>query len=288
MDDKVIRPDNSFSRTLEGRDRYYNTKIKVYPDGRIITTYCSKPIYSYDEDRNGLITEIIYPAEDPEAAEDAPKETVDRSYQHMKRAKEKAFDIIFMNDWANWCTFTFNPKLVDSTNKQEVMKKLTIWLRNQHYRNGLEYFLIPEYHKRSKDRIHIHCLTNDALDLTDSGTVKVEGIKAPMRISTADKFGIPENKRYPIYNVDNWQYGFSTCEKIYGSIEKVASYLQKYMTKDVKRIFGKYYWSSRGICREPKIIYTDTDFGSVKAEEHYCAEAGISLKYESAFDYTMR
>lgn len=286
MEDTIIRPSKSFTRTFEGRDRRYNTKIKIYPDGRVITTYCSKSIYSYDEDRNGIITQITYDGPEEGSEEVAPPDT-DFSYQHVKRAKEKAFDIIFMNDWSNWCTFTFNPTLVDSTNKAEVMKKLTFWLRNKHYRNGLEYFLIPEYHKRSKDRIHIHCLTNDTLSLTDSGTVKVEGYKAPIRIETADKFGIPQCKRHTVYNVDDWKYGFSTCEKIYGSVEKVASYLQKYMTKDVKRIFGKYYWSSRGICREPKIIYTDTDFSSVKAEEHFCPDAGFSLKYESGFDYTM-
>lgn len=286
MDNLINRPLKSLTRTFEGKNRYFNTKIKIYPDGRFITTYCSKKIYSYDDDLNGIIREITYNGPEDDSGEVASPEK-DFSYQHIKRAKEKAFDIIFMNDWSNWCTFTFNPKLVDSTDKCEVMKKLTSWLQNHHNRNGLQYFLIPEYHKRSKDRIHIHCLTNDTLSLTDSGTVKVEGYKSPIRIETADKFGIPQCKRHTVYNVDDWNYGFSTCEKIYGSVEKVASYLQKYMTKDVKRIFGKYYWSSRGICREPKIIYTDTDFSSVKAEEHYCSQAGISLKYESGFDYTM-
>lgn len=268
------------TRKTEGRNCYYNTKVKVYPDGRYLVTYCTKKIYSYDEDRNGIITETpLY----GRASSDRP----DNSYKNIRRAKERAFDIIFMNDWSNWCTFTFDPRLVDSRDKEAVMKVLLTWLNKRKTFDGLQYFLIPEYHPRSKDRIHVHCLTNDVLPLSDSGCVKVDGIKKPMRIATADLMGFPEDARHPIYNVDNWHYGFSTCEKLYGSVEKIASYLQKYMTKDVKRIFGKLYWSSHGLVREPEIFYCDTDFNEGDDIEYYCPELGVSFKYESGFDYSI-
>lgn len=265
----------------------YNTKIKVYPNGKTITIYCDKPIFC---DMNDFTGEVVETTKlkffDDEISPEFKSDNSSKDYQHMKRAREKLFDIVFMNDWANWCTFTFDPKLVDSTDKKAVIKVLEVWLSHKHQRNGLNYVLVPEYHKRSKVRIHIHCLTNDTLSLTDSGYVKINGIKKPWKLETAKAAGISPSNYHTIYNVDDWRFGWSTCERVYGTPEKIATYIQKYMVKDMKKIFGKYYWSSQGICREPQILYTDTDFETVDSQSYYCSDADISLKYETSFQYT--
>ena len=122
------------------------------------------------------------------------------------------------------------------------------------------YVGVIERHKCS-DGLHFHVLCNDVLSLVDSGTVKCLGHKKPIRISTADRYKIPEENRKKVYNISDWIYGFSTAIPITGddALVKVSSYLQKYLTKETEKIGGRYYYSG-GELQRPRYVYCDDDF----------------------------
>lgn len=52
------------------------------------------------------------------------------------------------------------------------------------------------------------------------------------------------------------------------------------MTKATTKIFGKYYWSSAGLVREPEISYGVIPwFDSIRLEEFCVPNTDIRLKY---------
>ncbi len=142
------------------------------------------------------------------------------------------------------------------------MKKLGNWLNNQVDRKGLKYILVPEYHKSG--RIHCHALINDVFKLVDSSH---------------------RSKQKIIYNILDWRYGFSTAIELDKNIYRVANYVSKYISKGTKKIFGKYYWHSKNIRREPDTYLIDSDYESINLKEYFPIEGckWISFKYESSF-----
>ena len=65
-------------------------------------------------------------------------------------------------------TITFNDEIVNASDIPLVLKKVSKWLDNMVQRKGLQYILIPEYHK-DKKRVHAHALINDTLQFVSSG-----------------------------------------------------------------------------------------------------------------------
>ena len=87
-----------------------------------------------------------------------------------------------------------------------------------------------------------------------------------------------------MYNVSDWQYGFSTAIETYGEPSQLAFYVTKYITKDVKKIFGKFFWSSKNIKREPKITYADEDFSEILPVVSPM-NSNTAYQYESSITY---
>lgn len=268
---------------------WHNTKIKVYPDGQNTITYADHSIFHHPDAAQIIETETDTDRNEPDETEPAPTEPEKPDRERtdiLKRVKDRVFDITYCNPWAYFLTVTFDPKETDSKDPQQVMEKLNKWLDNRVQRDDLQYLLIPEYHK--KGGIHCHALINDTLRLSDSGTVTVDGIKKPMRREKALKLGLPETKLHTVYNVPQWKYGFSTAIPTYGEPAALAVYMTKYVTKDLQKIFGRYYWSSRNITREPDTIYTDTDFESAEGSVYRIDATGVRLKYESNITFIKR
>lgn len=151
--------------------------------------------------------------------------------QSITRTKSVVHDYARNNHWDYFITLTFNPKKVDSTDKKEVLETFQTfsrWLR----KNGNKYLAIPEYHKDGK-KIHLHCLVQGSLPLTATELQTSAG--------------------QVIYNLDNWEYGFTTAIKIGETVDdglRLASYVCKYMTKDLTTIFNqKRFWASNGLNR---------------------------------------
>lgn len=180
----------------------------------------------------------------------------------VKRAKDSIFDIVYQNDWKYFVTITFNGEDFDRTDPKAVIKKLSDWLHNKVRRNKLKYVLVPEYHKNGG--IHCHALFNDCdLCFKDSGTRIIKGFNKPVKLSTieekglCEKYGVLKSELKTVYNISDWKYGYSTAIETYGDCSKLAYYTTKYITKDVKKIFGKFYWHSQNIVTKPQIEYFD-------------------------------
>lgn len=311
-------------KPLKAIDVYYNTKTKLYPNGATNTIYCNRPIFKskfhvsqeiekrieeklkQDSENTKLLLDYLEEKQimDLEEFQKLRKERIKKEKEEktqkkepsleievhddsVKRAKDKVFDIVYLNPWDYFITITFSDEFVNRQSEKEVMKKLISWLRNQVYRKGLKYILVPEYHKNGG--IHCHMLCNDVFTMLDSGTKTYKGFKKPMKDSTARFKGLDPGIGRTVYNIKEWKLGFSTAIKCYGNQSQLSYYITKYITKDIKKIFGKYYWSSRNIKRECEIILSDTDYSNVLTEEFEAPNSGgfYRFKYDSSMLYTI-
>lgn len=268
---------------------FYNSKTKLYPDGQLNTVFCSKSVFSekvkkqpskkglvlilsktrrksfkkFRLDCNfslGFLTFKVKKIRHVPVPRGSPSEL---SQEHaLKRAHDKLFDLVYCNNFKWFLSITFNPGKVDSYDVHEVMKKTAKWLNNMVSRKGLQYLLVPEYHKSG--RIHCHLLCNDGVfKLIDSGKLTK----------------CRDGQYRKVYNVSDWKYGFSTAIPVYGDICACSCYLTKYITKQSKMIFGRYYWSSKNLIREPEIILHDTDYQALDLPEYKVPKSGLNLKY---------
>lgn len=247
----------------------WNVKCKIYPDGSTNTIYCNQRIFNDtpkarepkpekakcdDTNKNPLpLRKKVTVSAGLEVRED-----------NLKRAKDKIQDIVLCNNFDYFVTLTFNPKKVDSYNVEEVKQAVKNWLNNGVKRRNFSYIAIPEYHKSG--RIHIHALMSGDLRLEDSG--KRHGNKI-------------------IYHLSDWRdnYGFCTAIEVDGNISALSYYITKYITKGNDKIFGRFYWSSRNLRREPEYDYRNEDFGNVFQYEYPVKGTARILKYEANFKF---
>lgn len=248
------------TRSQKQVDVFYNSKTKIYRDGKKQTTICSSAIYKSKYDikkddkkefklKNKKIKEVT-----------KPENFIVRD-DSVKRAKDKVFDIVYQNDWDYFLTITIDKKCLDRYDVNSFKKVLKTWLQNNVKRKGLRYILIPEHHKDGA--LHAHALINkDVFNLVDSGH-KTKDCKI-------------------IYNVENWLYGFSTAIPVNGDSQSLAFYITKYLTKESCKIFGKFYWSSRNIKRTVDVEYNNIDYDSFDSVEYG------SFKYDSDFKFKLK
>lgn len=183
---------------------------------------------------------------------------VDRS---KRRACKTIRDLILCNEFDLFCTLTLNPELIDNKDYGAVVKKLNTYLDNRVRRKGLKYVGVPELHK--KGGLHFHFLCNsDSMNLVDSGTVSCKGHKKPIKVSTADRLGIPLEERKEVYNITDWNLGFTTAIHTYGNPHSVANYVGKYITKASDKIGGRWYYSG-GDLNRPLFKYSRVSFDDV-------------------------
>ena len=295
----------------------YNTKIKCYKDGSYTAIYTNTGVFL---PKNEIIISEDEEARKGQAAlgrmlSEQKKEKAERLYRefknsdreiakqyvegyerqqelnaercrsdNMKRAIDKVYDIAFQNDWSFFITCTIKPNEdFDRDNPQEVYEKLRHWLKNNVSRNGLQYLIIPEYHPEKNEGIHFHGLVNDVLPRADSGRTLFNG-KA-WRTEDLKAKGFYKDSLKTIYNLSTWKYGYTTAIPVSGSPARLACYITKYITKDCKKIFGKYYLSSRNIRRDVDTIICNSDkFSELKFEP--IQKFGLQMKYESDFKFS--
>jgi len=148
----------------------------------------------------------------------------------LRRTKVTISDLVICNDFELFCTFTFDPKKSDRNNPIQLKNKMSLWLENQKKIHGrFEYLIVPEFHKDGK-AIHFHALLKNY-----RGTLK----KATQKSNNRETF-----------NIKSYRLGFSTAVKIDNNKEKVASYVKKYITKDMPMFHGrKRFWCSQKLRR---------------------------------------
>jgi len=159
--------------------------------------------------------------------------TVEQASESLARSKTAITDYVLSNEFDLFCTFTFDPKKVDSMDIKLAKQKMSKWLNNQRRISpDLMYLIVAERHKSG--RLHFHAL--------------FKNYQAPL------VFAHRKHKGREVWNIQKWDWGFSTAIKI-DNVGAVGLYMQKYITKDmIKMSNKKRYWVSRNL-QKPQKLY---------------------------------
>ena len=167
----------------------------------------------------------------------------------VRRARRAAFDLIMCNpDLDAFATFTYAPeKVADKAEYSDCYPALKNWLSNGVQRRGLKYLCVPELTK--KGDVHFHAICNaNALQMAEARNPKGRLIK---------KHGDQ------VYNITNWNAGFSTAQLIRQRAEgedprlAVSKYIFKYMGKNLGAKIGGRYILKGGDLVTPVYAYGD-------------------------------
>lgn len=266
----------SVNDPIDPFNNFCNAKARFYPNGSVKLIACninkfhlpfkktekSEPcnIISDGEIILNVDTgEIISPDKPVKASE--PRKRSD----NLRRTLSKVSDIILLNDWKYFFTGTLGDTEFDPTNAKDALKPVTKWLNNCVTRKGLQYLLIAEIQPRSK-RIHWHGVLNDALPVVDSGRRLYH--KKAFKLETLQRRHIDTTDLQVVYNIPSWRFGYSTAMQITENGGAFANYITKYITKENKSVFGRYYWSSKNIVRLPDEFYFDIDYDNIISPEY--------------------
>lgn len=281
----------------------HNCRVKKYPNGMVHITVFNRDVFleegweSIDSDEllynrdTGL--ELVWNEDGSFSIvkiEKEPKQynLFDPREDNIRRSKGKIFDIALSNDWNYMLTLTLDNNKIDRYDPKAIIRPFSKWLNNMVSRKGLNYLIVPELHEDGA--IHFHGLINDALDLSDSGTVKVPDREKPIRRSTARAYGydLSDPNIRPVYNVDNYHLGFSTAVPIDNNVEAVSKYMTKYTLKNFKKIFGQTFFAGGDINRELPNYCCDLHFNFVDVDKFSLPDNLGSVKYllleESVFE----
>lgn len=254
-------------------DVRHNTKIKHYLDGFQKHTHCSNPIF-----KDPRWEDVSAPLSAQKGVS-KPKDKMEERADNTKRAVDRIFDIAYINRFDYMITLTIDAEKIDRYDPMAIAEKVKIWLKNAVKRRNLRYLIVPELHKDGA--VHMHGLISGDFDYVDSGTVSVPDYEKPIRRETAIARGYDLNSDHvhTVYNIPQWKYGWSTAVACYGDVANAAKYMCKYVTKDLKKIFGKYYYAGGDIIRDPNIELVDSRFDDVPGYARYCEPARMSFKY---------
>lgn len=139
----------------------------------------------------------------------------------LSRTRRNIRELALCNDFEYFCTITVNSAQCDRYSLDEVQDNLRKCLRNiRNNSNNFKYLIITEKHLDGA--FHFHGLMSNISDLY------------------VNRFGFLSNSKLDVL-------GFNSFSKI-ESLEKVANYILKYISKDcVKNSKNQVYISSRGL-----------------------------------------
>lgn len=162
--------------------------------------------------------------------------TRDYATESISRSKRKIYEFGICNDWTHFLTMTFNSKKIDRHNLKEVKSKFIKYLKNySRIDNDFKYLVIPELHKNGA--LHFHGLVS----FGDKSTKYLKRFKN----------NIFNHKLF------TEKFGFNRFIEIVEKSFKVISYIVKYVSKDVGRIFRNYYFHSQNLKLPLKITIDD-------------------------------
>lgn len=165
------------------------------------------------------------------------KKEVDRI--SLSRTRRNIRELALCNDFDYFCTITVNSSKCDRYSLDEVQDNLRKCLRNiRNSSDNFRYLIITEKHKDGA--FHFHGLMSGLSDLY------------------SNQYGYLSCSKLDVL-------GFNSFSKI-GSLEKVANYILKYITKDcVRNSHNQVYICSRGLKKAERSelninINSDIDF----------------------------
>ena len=260
-----------YSHFMEGA---YNIRVIRYENGTFEIRQYSNPVNAIYEGETSVapiyhtgmkrkvnleynpFTDEMEKLRTVEDAERSAKNSLNRTKQNIYKFSRQA-------DWEYFITLTFDGSKVNRYDFDECMGKVNNWFNNQKKRKApdLKYLFVPEQHKDGAWHIHGVIADVGEMSFADSGRVAI-GQKAYRRSDVNSEFAT-------IYNLSGWRFGFSTATKVRDKY-KVASYITKYITKDLcESTFGKKrYYRSRNIPEpiEKGFIVEPQDFDSFMTE----------------------
>lgn len=231
----------------------YNVKLSRYLNSMEIVIYdkCISgnkkektcPI-SYDSENNPHLVNTDMLGLFAPSKKEKQESSLHSFYVSRNRTKQKIYNYARANKWDWFFTFTFNPKIVDSYNYDELTEIMHSWLRfmsDNNKSNILKYLIVPELHKSG--RWHFHGLFTgldySAWKLTYSGHNVIHKYV---------KDGKAHYKKTdePIFNISGFPYGWTTATSVKDT-KRVSHYIVKYITKDMDGALKgkKRYWASR-------------------------------------------
>lgn len=219
---------------------FYNIRVKHYSDGTRQYFYCEKPI------------ETEYKREEKKKT----GETIERKKkENMKRSIQKVYDYAKNNKFDYFVTLTFDPQEVDSFSYDScvtAIKCFTDILRH----SGCKWLMVPELHESG--RYHFHGLIQ--------GSLKLESAINPHTGSL-----LLDGSGRQIYNIKNYQYGFTTATEITDH-KRTASYIAKYISKEMCVPKGKKkYWASKSLQlpKEEYLQMTTLEMGEIMNQAEF-------------------
>lgn len=218
----------------------YNCRVYDYPQGQHVTLY-KRPII---EERQM--------SENFKKSYSKKEGRTEKEIEHcasvsLNRTKNEIYNLARSNNWELFITLTFNRAIIDSSDYDEVTKRLQKFLQNlkMRYCKNLIYLIVPELHADG-EHYHFHgILSNiDGLKLLESGHVT-------------------ENNEI-IYNLPQWTFGFTTATFVKDT-QRVSAYITKYITKEITIQLKnkKRYYASRNIKR------TEAEYHNIDVDEFY-------------------
>lgn len=241
------------SHLVRAQATIYSDLISVYiPDEPILKDFSFK--------RRGSIFEKDDTKEETEFEEETPLE------RSIRRTKKRVRDYILCNDFAIFATFTFRDNRYDIEEKRQQMSN---WLKNQQKRNSsFKYIAIPERH--ADGALHFHILLTDYPGKIDEAINPKTGKKV-------SKYG------QVVYYFPEYTLGFSNFRLINPSTEdhiKVATYVSKYITKDMPNFKGKKrYFCSQGLINPKLIDNPDEWYKNIKPDWQIKTKNGLIMRF---------
>ncbi len=180
-------------------------------------------------------------------AETSDKAQEERTRQQIYAIRRRIKGYALSNSFRWFVTLTFDPEKVNSSDYETAKSTLLKWCRRMRDRHErFDYLLIPELHKSGA--VHFHGLLGN--------------VPADFAEAVNAKTGRPivrHNRQ--VYNLTEWEYGFSDCEEI-ESPERAASYITKYVTTalltDKEMYNKKRYFNSQGLAK-PVVVFSMDD-----------------------------
>lgn len=229
---------------------FYNVRIKTFPDGHKQYLWAENPIFRLDEEKDSpeLVEHIKRKRHRIKLArlirsfdrvEDVEDDSVCSRYRNnVSRSLNEIYDLARANDFQWFLTLTFDKQKVDRFDYESCSKVVKLFTRRL-AKLGCKWLIVPEQHKDGA--FHFHGLVAGNLPLTDSGK---------------KCYNKDLDQELPIYNLANYEFGFTTVTRIMKP-DRTASYIAKYLTKQIAVPKGKKcYWASRSLAR-PTVEYLD-------------------------------
>ena len=252
----------------------YNRRVKINPlSGEVLEDMCcSRPVFNptgavlrgkasrFSSDEN-LDCGKLCGEDEPEGADEQAQGASDAQRRAARRARKQLFELCACNDLNLFFTLTLDKEKIDRYDYKTVVRRFGQWADNRVRRKGLRYVAVPELHRDGA--VHFHGLCNAAsCRLVDSGkTDKKSGQK--------------------VYNLADWNLGFTTAIYVYGARDAAAHYVAKYVTKQQcgGTIGGRYYLHG-GDLQRARCTYYHEDYEAFEGKEIECGEAAaMRIKY---------